>query len=436
MLTSNLMGVGAQLPASIDFTSILMSDHGLWYLQSICPNFDITEIGNLSPPSQWIFACLVRTVSSCYESVSRQLQGFPVNALQFYISAERLTDEINESHESLRHRFLLSLSVGGSVSMLEALLFHGLLLGDLSTYYFEKATKRGRLDMAFLLLDYGACLSLETSTRLLEHTKTNLKTQFLDSIKSESFCHFLERALKLFGPLQELDDEHAILESLIRIFQTALLQPKLQHIRYSRSSSDDYTSNKVVRLLLEAGLFRDSKLPTRYWSYNLLFLTNENIDKSPLTLAVYVRNVYAIKLLLRNGYDVNELRHHKTTEGCGMEHKGTPLTYAIWLGFTEVVTVLLEAGADVIKPGSQGQTALEMAKKCVSASVAKAIPGRAKDGGLEDSENDIGSRDRIFTMVCADLKIKQGKGDEDDIDATYEYLFRRSRWRFAGILVA
>lgn len=164
MLTSNLMGAGAQLPTSVDSASILMSDHGLWYLQSICHNFGNTEIGNLSPPSQWIFACLVRTVSSCYESVSCQLQGFPVNALQFYISAGRLTDEINRSHESLRHRFRLSLSVGGSISMLGVLLFHGLLLGDLSTYYFENATKRGRLDIAFLWLDYGACLSLETST--------------------------------------------------------------------------------------------------------------------------------------------------------------------------------------------------------------------------------------------------------------------------------
>lgn len=34
MLTSNLMDAGAQLPTSVDSASILMSDHGLWYLQS------------------------------------------------------------------------------------------------------------------------------------------------------------------------------------------------------------------------------------------------------------------------------------------------------------------------------------------------------------------------------------------------------------------
>lgn len=231
--------------------------------------------------------------------------------------------------------------------------------------------------------------------------------------------------MKLFGPLQELDDKHAIFESLIRILQTALLQSKSQHIRYSRSSSDDYIPNKVVRLLLEAVLFRGLKLTARFWSYNLRFLTNENIDESPLTLAVYVLNVYAIKLLLRNGYDVNELhRYSRSIEDCCcMENKGTPLTHAIWLGFTEVVTILLEAGADVIKWGPLGQTALRMAKRCVSPSIAKGLPSRAKDSGLEDYKDEIGSRDRIFTMVCADLKIKQGKGNEDDIDATYEDFF-------------
>lgn len=362
-LSSNLVGAGAQLPASIDFASILMSDHGLWYLQNVCPTFDITEIGNLSPPSQWIFACLVRTVSACYESVSRQLQGFPIYALQFYVSAERLTNEINSSDESLRHRFLLSLSVSGSASMLDALLFHGLSLADLLPYYFEKATERGRLTMAHLLLKYGASLSLETSTRLLVHMKHDLKSPLLNPIVSEAFCHFLERALRLLGALQEHDGEHPIFESLVLIFQKALLQSRSQLINYSESSSEDYPPNRVVRLLLEAGLFRDSKLPASYWSLNLEFLTSDSIDESPLTLTIYVRNIYAVRLLIKYGYDINEVNHglHFNTLGCNcVEHRGTPLTYAIWLGFIEVVSVLLEAGADVTKEGPQNQTVLEM----------------------------------------------------------------------------
>lgn len=428
-LSSNLVGAGAQLPASIDFASILMSDHGLWYLQNICPNFDITEIGNLSPPSQWIFACFVRTVSACYESVSRQLQGFPMYALQFYVSAERLTNEINSSHESLRHRFLLSLCVGGSTSMLDALLFHGLSLGDLSTYYFEKAIERGRLTMAHLLLKYGASLSLETSTRLLEHMKHDLKTPLLDSIVSEAFCHSLERALRPFGPLQELDGEHPIFESLVRIFQRALLESESQFINYSESSDEDYPPNRVVRLLLEAGLFRDSKLPASYWSLNLRFLTSDNVHESPLTLAIFVRNVYAVRLLIKYGYDINEAYYYLDSEDCYcMENKGTPVTYAVWLGFTEVVSVLLEEGADVTKRGLQGQTALEMAEICVSIPSARGTIGYAKSTDLEDFADDTRSRERIFAMVCADLKTKRGTKYED-----YEYIFRGSLLKFAGI---
>ena len=429
MLSSNLISVGAQLPASIDFASILMSDHGLWYLQSVCPAFDITEIGTLSPPNQWIFACLVRTVSACYESVSRQLQGFPADALQFYISAERLADEINSSQESFRHRFLLSLSVGGSTSMLESLLFHGLSMGDFSTYYFEKAIERGRMNVAYLLLNYGASPSLETSTQLLEHMRRDLKTLLRDPRKSEAFCHVLGRILESAGPLQELDDEHAIFESLVRIFGVALLQSNTQHTNPRTSSSDEYICNKVVRLLLEAGLYRDSKLPASYWSIHLA----QNVgykDESPLTLAIYVHNLFAIRLLLKYGYDMNET-HPGGASHC-MEHKGTPLTYAIWLGFTEPVTILLEAGADVTKMGAQGQTAPEMAKICVSFPIAKRDRGCAKDLGLEDLEDDTGPRHRIFTMVCANLKIKYGMEYEDHVDKLRRRLILGSALRYAG----
>ena len=430
MLTSNLIGAGAQLPASIDFASILMSDHGLWYLQNIGPTLDITEVADLSPPSQWIYSCLVRTVRACYESVSRQLQDFPVNALQFHISPVRLTDEINSSHESLRHRFLLSLSVGGSTSMLDDLLFHGLSLGELSTYYFEQACKRGRLNMALLLLSYGASLSLETSTRLLEHMKPDfLKTLFLDLSKSEVFCPFLERALDFLGPLQEFSDEDAIFESLVRIYQTALIQSKMQHDTYRTTGSDDYIPNRVVKLLLEAGLFRDSRLPVRYWSFDLSFLTNDNIFESPLTLAIYARNTYAIRLLFKNGYNVDEVHHYFDGRCNCMEHKGTPLTYAIWLGFTEAVTILLEAGADVTKMGPQLQTAAEMAKLCLSTAMIK---GRAKKTGLEDRDDDMGSRHRIFDMVCANIQSKHGKDYAHMIDAIHESQPWALLSRFAG----
>ncbi len=430
MLSTKLINAGTELPASVDFASILMSDHGLWYLQNVCPTFDITEIQNLSPPSQWIFACLVRSVPACYESVSRQLQGFSANALQFYVNAERLTNEINDSQESLRHRFLLSLSVGGSTSMLGPLLFHGLSTGGLSTYYFEKALKRKRFNIAHLLLNYGASLSLETSTRLLENMKTDLETLLHDPSKSEAFCHFLERALESSGPLQELDDEHPIFESLVKVFQKALLQPHMQHINYNTSSSDDDICNRVVWLLLEAGLFRDSRLPARYWSFRLL--DDDHESESPLTLAIHAHNLYAISLLLKNGYDVNEV--YREGSSICMNIKGTPLTYAVWLGFIEAVTILLEAGADVAKMGRYRQTGIEMASKCVSLPIAKKAMCHMVDAGLEDCEDDTSPRHRIFSMVCANLKTTHGIEYAELIDKVD--IVGGSNLEFPGISVA
>ncbi len=432
MLSTNLINAGTELPASVDFTSILMSDHGLWYLQNVCPNFDITEIQNLSLPSQWIFACLVRSVPACYQSVSHQLQGFSANRLQFYVNAERLTKEINYSQESLRHRFLLSLSVGGSSSMLGPLLFHRLLTGGLSTYYFEKALKRKRLNVVHLLLNYGASLSLETSTRLLEYMKPDLETLLHDPNKSEAFCHFLERALESSSPLQELDDEHAIFESLVKVFWKALLHPHMQAVNHSKSSSDDDICNRVVRLLLEAGLFRDSRLPARYWSFRLLDDNHES--ESPLTLAIHAHNLYAISLLLKTGYDVNEVYRDGSSE-C-MQNKGTPLTYAVWLGFIEAVTILLEAGADVAKMGYYGQTAAEMAKKCISLPIAKKDMNHIKDACLEDCEDDTGPRHRIFSMVCANLKTTQGMEYAELIDKVEGRRSWGSSLEFPGISIA
>ena len=426
-LTSDLIYVGAQLPTAIDFTSILLTDYGLWYLQSICPTLDITEIGNLQLPSQWIFACLVRTVPACFESVSRQLQGFPMSALQYYTSAEHLTGEINRSQEYARHRFLFSLVIGGCASMLEDLLSHGLSMGDLSTYYLEMATRRGRMNVAQLLCKYGASLSPEASSRLLEHMRPDLKTLLRDPSNSEAFCHFLVHVLGSCGPLQELDHEHALFESLVVIFQQALLLSNEEQTS-SASNSDDCICNKLVRLLLEAGLFRNSKLPARYWSLHGL-LGNGPMNESPLTLAIHMRNEYVIRLLLENGYNVDEI-HRDRPADC-MELKGTPLTYAIWLGFIDAVTILLAAGADVTKQGAQAQTATEMSKKCLPLPIPKDHRDFVEDTDSKDREDEQCVRHIIFNMVCADLEAKHGMQYQDFIDT-----IPSSSLLFAGIRVA
>lgn len=427
-LTSNLIESGAQLPASLDFTSILMTDYGLWYLQSICPTLDITEVENLSLPSQWIFACLVRTVPACYESVSRQLQGFPANSLQRYTSTQRLAGEINSSQGYSRHRFLLSLILGGSMSMLESLLFHGLSMGDLSTYYLEIATRRGRMNIAQLLWRYGAFLSLETSVRLLEHMRPDLKTLLRDPRKSETFCHFLAQVLESCDPLQEIDDEHAIFESLVLIFQQVLLLSSEEQTSIA-SNSDDGICNKIVRLLLEAGLFRDSKLPARYWSFHGL-LDGGQIRGSPLNLAIYWRNVYAIRLLLENGYNVDEVHRGDGIVNC-IEHIGTPLTYAVWLGTIEAVTILLVAGADVTKMGAQGQTAIEMSEKCLFLPTPRSYKDSAEDIDSKDRKDEQSVRRLIFNMVSADLEAKHGMQYNVFIDTIFKRFPKGSCLRYA-----
>lgn len=100
-----------------------------------------------------------------------------------------------------------------------------------------------------------------------------------------------------------------------------------------------------------------------------------------------------------------------------MSNNDTPLMYAILLGFTEAVTMLLEAGADVIKFGESGQTAPEMAKACRALPVARMYIASANYTGLEQSEEDTNSRHQIFRMVCADLKTNHGMDYERFSDA-------------------
>ena len=211
------------------------------------------------------------------------------------------------------------------------------------------------------------------------------------------------------------------------------IQPKLEHNTSRKSGIDDCIPNKVVKLLLEAGLFRDSRLPARYWSFDLSFLTTADIVEFPLTLAIYTCNIYAIRLLLDNGYNVEEVRHHHDGYCNCMEHKGTALTYAIWLGYTEAVTVLLEAGADITKMGPQAQTAAEMAGLCLSIPMIK---GCAEKTGLEDRDDDMGSSHRVFDMVCANLQSTCGKDYVHTIDEIHKIEPRIPFLRLSSILIA
>ncbi|KAM0800790.1 hypothetical protein BDR22DRAFT_850547 [Usnea florida] len=250
--------------------------------------------------------------------------------------------------------------------------------------------------------------------------RPHFKRFLRDPSKSETFCNCLAQVLDSCGPLQELDDEHPLFESLVLLFQQVLLLSSEEQTSIA-SNSDDGICNRIIGLLLEAGLFRDSKLPARYWSFHDL-LCNNDMNNSPLMLAIYVRNVYAVKLLLQNGYDVDEVHRSVDTSNC-MENRGTPLTFAVWLGFIEAVTLLLLAGADVTKFAVLGQTATEMSGKCLSLPTPRDYKGIAEFIDFKDRKDEHSVRRLIFNMVCADLEAKHGMQYNQFIDTIY----RRSR---------
>lgn len=73
----------------------------------------------------------------CLSEIPASTRNFPKQRLQHYISIETQVREVNSAEQSLRHRFLLSLSTGGTLAMLEPLLISGVDLGRRATYYFE-----------------------------------------------------------------------------------------------------------------------------------------------------------------------------------------------------------------------------------------------------------------------------------------------------------
>ena len=158
------------------------------------------------------------------------------------------------------------------------------------------------------------------------------------------------------------------------------------------------------------------------------------MNNSPLTLAIYVRNVYTIELLLENGYDVNEVLRGGS-QHC-MELRGTPLTYAVWLGFIEAVTALLAAGADVTSMGAQGQTAIEMSEKCLLPPISRDYEDFAEDMDSKVRKDEQHVRRLIFNMVCADLEAKHRMQYNEFIDTLSRRFPRGSCLRYAGIQFA
>ena len=397
-ISNGLLAAGAVPPASLDLASVLMGDHGLWYLESVCANFDILDIEEFPPPSRWIVICLFRTVRCCYDGMIRQLEGFPVQKLEYYTNLERLTNEINKSPDSFRLYFLLSLSIGGTVQMMEPLIMGGLDISNDATYLLERALQRQNLGTATLLLNHGASLPLDVGAQFLRKLLSSI-TEFKRSkimIDLEGFHLFLGPFLEAVGDLRELPSNHSVLKELDRIFLATVASTDLNafhKIFVERHPCLD----KIARLLIESGLFHRLRQPIDYWHQS------ETPLHSPLMVAMASNNVHVVDLLLKNGYEVDELLPPDAPDWT--ECNTPPMMYAINLGSLEIVKLLLEAGADVTKQPRMGHPAwMESASL-----IERQRHSRSKTTDqLGVSNQDICESvdEQIFKMICANLKLK------------------------------
>jgi len=95
---------------------------------------------------------------------------------------------------------------------------------------------------------------------------------------------------------------------------------------------------------------------------DLFYSDDEGV--SIMDFAVTYNNMYMIKLLLKEGKDVNDI-----TRKSGF----TPLMAAVCYGRYEIFSVLLEAGADLHAVERKGMTALDFARKMRKTSMIKKL---------------------------------------------------------------
>jgi len=385
------LAAGASLPKHIDMATILMGPIGYAYIVEICSVFDITLLDDFRRWDQWLLASIIRTVPAVYRNFQRQAEAFPGDMLQHYVSLESQVGEINSAEESLRHRFLLSLSSGGTTAMLEPLLASGLHLGRRATYYFEWASIKRNIDVALCLLDYGAEPSLEFVIDFCRHDHRDV---LASRRQSKHFPRLLQRLLEAVSPLRNIHISSELWYGLVRIFTHATIMSEPDR---TWKVSKFYASNCVdtVRVLLEAGLLHNSRLPRT--PTHVANIKHGGWARSGLILAIDLQSYDVVDLLLKHGHDVEETGYSGNT----------PLRYAVELGLADHVRVLLDHDASVMSMTSEGRTIWQFAAMLHSQSHRRAVGPKTKRYScrwpaleLVELEED----DRVMSMICVQLK--------------------------------
>jgi hypothetical protein len=334
------LAAGANIPQYIDMATVLVGPIGYDYIVEICSGFDVTLLDDFRRSDLWILASIIRTVPSVYRNFQRQLETFPGQRLQHYISIESQVREINSAEESLRHRFLLSLSTGGTTAMFEPLLASGVDLGRRATYYFEWAAIKRNIDVALCLLDYGAKPSLEF---VIDFCRHDHRTVLESRRQSKYFARLLQRLLDAVGPLGNIHISSELWYGLVRIFTHATIMSEPDR---TWKVSEFYISNcvDIIRVLLEAGLLYNSRLPRT--TTHVAIGKHGGWAGSGLILAIDLQSFAVVDLLLKHGYDVEETS----------PYANIPLKYAVELGLSDHVRILLDNGARVMSMTGGGRT--------------------------------------------------------------------------------
>ncbi|KAL6719951.1 hypothetical protein ACLMJK_001872 [Lecanora helva] len=408
---TSLLLAGVDLPHSVDLELILNSPEGLKFLQGICCAFDISHIEDLSTQDLWVLACVTRTMPGCNARFLRELKRISLHAQRRLLQSfdlDQQVKEINTSPEEHRRRFILSLSVGGSRSMLGSLLAAGLDLGRLKNHYFMCAIMKGNVGTANALLDHGADIDLESVSQLARKLKHLMRREE----KTEDLLTLLPRMLAAVSPLHGVPIAHSIFDGLVcaLIYAINLSRPKTA----SREVKDrNHIYTQIIGLLLGAGLLRDGKLPrstneVATWKYG-------GWAGSALTLAVDLQNLDALKLLLKYGYDLEE------TDLSGHD---TPIMAAIRLGLVNHVAALLASGADISRVTRDGWQVWEIAALYNTGEHPRIeTPITKHYGGCCWPDPEIineGHDSQILAIMHASLKRKRGIESSDVLVQQYD----------------
>lgn len=214
----------------------------------------------------------------------------------------------------------------------------------------QEATALSSLSTGFELVQ--AVIYLSTNNLLAGQSMS----QFLEWVADSSRRWVLKSIFSYKTPTTEVLATNLLLRActvgdieLVQFFQTVGTDPNVRKLDESALGNAIRSGNaQLVRLLIDGG----AALTLVRWRGRRM-----SPERTPLGEAIRTaKSDDIVRLLLERGADVNEK--------CGPYEAWTPLDFAVKLGCTSVVQMLLSAGASIDRWSPKYGTALQLAAKC------------------------------------------------------------------------